>query len=798
MATHKPGFAVSYPEIAAALLSSSEVVPRARLIAQQVAAVFPDGAVVVYLFDEAQGWQPRATEGEVAFGEAAVEADFGTLGAARAKQDAVIFSGAELPREEYSHLNIRRTLVSLAVVPLFWDDNLIGGIEILSFRQPIAEAELAGLAEFFKLAALGLLTGAAYENERNSQLESITRVTQMYDLEKVFNSNLEMDELMNMITSKFHEIMNVQAVNLWMVEGDEVVLTSQAGVDTTAAIGARQGPGGGVAGDVSDSGEPVLIDDPNDPRLAGRNAGVEEGVIFTLVAAPVMDRGSLVGVVEAINRNDGTAFDEDEQFLLTTMCETASNALHNASLLQAERKVEILETLVRVSTQITSTLDLDRILQSVVNDPGAVIPFERAAIALEERGKLKLKAISGMLEINPDDPDVVRLRGLLQWASLASGEIVVSQHEDEVQSDREETRAQFQQYFAESGMRGFYALPLADDDGRLGILSFESSNPDFLEAAHLEVIKVLAAQATVALRNASLYKEVPFIGLLQPVLEKKRKFLALEHRRRSAYLALVAGVAVFLIVFPLPLRVEGNAIVAPVSTAQVQPEVEGVVQKVYVREGDRVSKGTILATLQDWDYRAALAAAQAKLETARSLANRALAAGDGSEAGIQSVQANYWAAEVARAKERLEKTRLRSSIDGIVATPHIEEFSGRHLAAGDRFAEVVDTSRATVDVAIEEQDVVLLQAGQGAALKLEGYPTRTFRGEVSIVSPKSHNEGDERWFSARVNVPNPDGLIRAGMQGRGKISTRWRAAGIVIFRRPAMWIWSKLWSWFGW
>jgi hypothetical protein len=49
-----------------------------------------------------------------------------------------------------------------------------------------------------------------------------------------------------------------------------------------------------------------------------------------------------------------------------------------------------------------------------------------------------------------------------------------------------------------------------------------------------------------------------------------------------------------------------------------------------------------------------------------------------------------------------------------------------------------------------------------------------------------------------VGVTNSDAVLRAGMQGRGKIVTGWRPAGLVMLRRPAMWIWSKLWSWFGW
>ncbi|HVP42377.1 MAG TPA: GAF domain-containing protein, partial [Terriglobales bacterium] len=638
----------------------------------------------------------------------------------------------------------------------------------------------------------------AYENERNSQLESITRITQMYDLEKVFNSNLEMDDLMKMIASKFHEVMNVQGVNLWMVEGDGVVLTSQAGVDVTAEVGSRQKPGEGVAGDVSDSGQPVLIEDPEDERLARRNQGVEEGAVFTLVAAPVLDRGSLVGVVEAVNRNDGSQFDEDELFLLTTMCETASNALHNASLLLAERKLEIMETLVTVSQEITSTLNLDRVLQTIVNAPQAVIPYERASIGLLQGGRFKLSAITGKTQVNAASPEVRQLDDILQWAAL-SGEVVdVRERDGEIDDPREETRAKFHKYFAESGMRGFYAKPLNDDTGSVGILCLESADPDFLTQTHLEIVQVLAGQATVALRNAQMYKDVPFISVLEPVMERKRKFMAMEKRRRKAtYIAAIA-IAVFLVVIPIPMRVDGDVIVAPAHRVQIQPEVEGVVQKVYVREGDHVARNTILAEVADWDYRAALSAAKAKYESAQLLMNRALATNDGTEAGIQKVQADYWRSEVARAQELLDKTKLRSPIDGVVATPHIENSVGRRLQFGDSFAEVVDASHAVVDIAVDDDQAGLLQAGSSAAIKLNFYPTHTFRGAVDIVSPKGEVQGESRVFFARVSLPNEDGAIRSGMQGRGKVTVGWRPSGYVLFRGMALWLYSKIWYWFGW
>ena len=109
--------------------------------------------------------------------------------------------------------------------------------------------------------------------ERNSHLESISRLTQLYDVEKVFNSTLEMDELNPLITAKVRELLEAQAVNLWMVKDEqELLLMDRAGEDPTCEVGCSEKTGEGYVAEVSDSGEPLIIDDPNDERLQRRNA----------------------------------------------------------------------------------------------------------------------------------------------------------------------------------------------------------------------------------------------------------------------------------------------------------------------------------------------------------------------------------------------------------------------------------------------------------------------------------------------------------------------------------------------
>ncbi|MGH9580563.1 MAG: hypothetical protein ACRD2R_06180, partial [Terriglobales bacterium] len=93
MATQRPAYEVPYADLAAARLSSSEVAPRARLIAEQATGMVPGAGVVVYVIDHEGAWTPKATAGEVAYQEPSIPFQFGTLGAMGEKKEPVVFAG---------------------------------------------------------------------------------------------------------------------------------------------------------------------------------------------------------------------------------------------------------------------------------------------------------------------------------------------------------------------------------------------------------------------------------------------------------------------------------------------------------------------------------------------------------------------------------------------------------------------------------------------------------------------------------------------------------------------------------
>jgi GAF domain-containing protein len=391
---------------------------------------------------------------------------------------------------------------------------------------------------------------------------------------------------------------------------------------------------------MAEEGETLLIVDPEDERLTSRNAGLgddEDAVpITTALVVPLLQDGAEVGVLEAVNK-DVPPFDDDDEFFLTTIAETVSSALKNASLLFAERKLEILEALVRVSSEITSTLRLDRLLQIIVNSPQNVLPFELCAIALDNRDKLQLKAVSGMSSLPLGDTQVEQVNDLVRWLSPQSEPLHLRQHDD---SAAPNLPAEVVRNFEASGYRALYSLPLTDDQGRVGLLLYESSDPDFLDLPHTEMIKILAGQATVAIRNALLYREVPLISLLEPLMHKKQAMLRSSRSRRLGYAAVAVAVVLFLLLCPLPMRVGGTAVVAAQHQVTVAASGNGNVSAVYVHEGERVSAGQVLGAMNDWQWRTDLAASEARYKEAMLVMQADLARGL-PQAGADRAQVEY-------------------------------------------------------------------------------------------------------------------------------------------------------------
>ena len=246
----------------------------------------------------------------------------------------------------------------------------------------------------------------------------------------------------------------------------------------------------------------------------------------------------------------------------------------------------------------------------------------------------------------------------------------------------------------------------------------------------------------------------------------------------------------------LPGRVVASA------TADVRPQVGGVVTEVFVREGQQIAAGDTIATIDPATYQAdvavaeaSVASAEAQLPTAQAKVERytALVASGGiSQAELDTAQVELAQAKASLAgaeaqltvaKLTLERSTITAPISGIVGAVNVQV--GSLLTASQ--ADGLTTIRQIdpVDVTLVESSANLLtsrQAMQGGAPAADAAePPRpivtltledgtTYDQEGSIASMDLVVSETTGTFTLRASMPNPQRVLLPGMFVRATIS----------------------------
>jgi GAF domain-containing protein len=705
----------------------------------------------------------------------------------------LVLTGAELTTNDPFVRGLAGYRACIAV-PLEAEGLVVGLLAIFFKDMPNAEQALSRLERFIEQAAPAL--GRALRSERKTvgMLHAIERLTNLYDLSKAFGSTIDFDELTALIVRKAADFVTGETACLWVLEGEDDVTVAASAVNENYDVESPPGAvGASLVGDViADQSSIRRNKIPEDDPVATDD---ETYRVKSALAVPLVeDEISIGALVVANKRGRHPEFTAEDEELLNDLARQAVRALRTARQHEAEKKVEELDALLAVSREITATLDLDKVMQTVVNATAALIAYDRCGIAIQEKGKLRLGAISGATELDRKDPDARRMEDLLQWVYLSGTDTAVTQTEDgEITADRPETEEKFRALFQETGLRSFFGVLLKDEEGKLGVLGFESKEPLAFDEGTRDLLSILVNQATVAVRNAQLYRQVPLAGFWKPLLEKKRRLGAVPEKRRRRLTIGIAAAVLALCILPWPLRIAAPARVLPGRRAAVTSLVDGVVATVLRREGDRVHAGEVIATLKDESFAAGLASARSDLAIAESEVSRAREAGDPGAVFDAASRRDEAMARIALEDERLAQTRLKAPASGVIITPRIEERVGQLLPRGAELCVVADVQTLTAEVAVPESEAGLVGPGQPATLKFNPFPGRSFHGTVERVAARIRQDGPERFVIAEVAIANPDGLLKTGMLGTAKVRVGTRRVITALFRKPVRYLWNKVW-----
>jgi RND family efflux transporter MFP subunit len=205
--------------------------------------------------------------------------------------------------------------------------------------------------------------------------------------------------------------------------------------------------------------------------------------------------------------------------------------------------------------------------------------------------------------------------------------------------------------------------------------------------------------------------------------------------------------------------VKATGIIKPRIGAEVRvgSRISGVVKRLHVRIGDRVTTGQLLAELDDRDLIARRDEASAVLQQAEvnlayattDLQRKQQLSGEGilartdldlaeRAASVAEKQVTVARASLAYATTQLAYARIEAPIAGVVASVSTQE--GETVAASfaaPTFVTLVDLSRLEIWAYVDETDIGRIRVAQQARFTVDTYGDHEFEGRVATVYPKA-------------------------------------------------------------
>jgi membrane fusion protein, macrolide-specific efflux system len=219
----------------------------------------------------------------------------------------------------------------------------------------------------------------------------------------------------------------------------------------------------------------------------------------------------------------------------------------------------------------------------------------------------------------------------------------------------------------------------------------------------------------------------------------------------------------------------------------------GTLQHLYVHQGEHVTKGQILASLDPTSAQLTLDQAAATLTAAQDTLT---AAEDGSADTAATIAADETTVEsneetVKNDKQALSDTTLRAPVTGTIASLEAL-FPGDSVAAGSSssgssssgsattstsatsttsstgstgssFAEIVNTNTLTMPVAISEADIGQIRAGQPATVTMDALTGVELAAHVASISPNATDSSDVVSYDVTLDLNQTDPQVLPGM-----------------------------------
>lgn len=235
------------------------------------------------------------------------------------------------------------------------------------------------------------------------------------------------------------------------------------------------------------------------------------------------------------------------------------------------------------------------------------------------------------------------------------------------------------------------------------------------------------------------------------------------------------------------------------SEVRVGSQLSGIVKKLNVTVGSRVSAGEVIAEIDDAPIQARLAQAEAQVELDRATMERAKVDFDrakrlASQGLIPEQQRQDLELALGEAKARSDKSlrdrdavrvdlgyvAIRAPISGIVSSVSTQE--GETVAASftaPTFVTIIADHALQLVAMVDETDIANVRPGDPVTFTVDSYPSRDFPGVVESIAPKATIVSGVVNYEVTINIRKDAGLLKPDMTANVSVQTAQHEALLV-------------------
>ena len=447
---------------------------------------------------------------------------------------------------------------SVLAVPMLREGKPIGTINVhKGDPEPFSESQIALLQTFAAQAVIAIENARLFKEleARNTELTtSLDTQTATSDILRVISSSpTDVQPVFDAIAHNARRLCEAGSAQVVTYDGELMWLQSLDHISPEHADALRGvfplAPHmGSAAGRAILTGAPVHIPDLDKDRDYSVRSVVAAGTA-TVLAVPMLRDGSPIGTVNVHIYGTPRPFSGKQTTLLQTFADQAVIAIENVRLfneLQARtaeltQSVEQLTALGEVSRAVSSTLDVETVLNTIVSRASQLAGAAGCSI-------FEYDPAAEQFELRATHNDDTEFVAALRAAPLRKGEGIMGRAAEmrepiqipditqpgAYQSSVRDTLIRF-------GYRAVLAVPLLREDQIIGSLTFIRKAPGEFPPKVVDVLKTFATQSALAIQNARLFREIADKSAqLEAASRHKSEFLAnMSHELRTPLNAII-------------------------------------------------------------------------------------------------------------------------------------------------------------------------------------------------------------------------------------------------------------------